>query len=75
MELRQSIDEIETFHRRLIDGARAFPLEDSGGIFGYRECVAIARGGPDRGNGLKEWLGDWDPERFDLANLRLSFDR
>ncbi len=73
VELRQSVEKSESFQRRLIDGARAFPPEDSGGIFGYRECVAIARGGPDR-EGLREWLGDWDPEGFDLENVRLAFN-
>jgi hypothetical protein len=72
----------EPSHRRLLDGARAFPPEDCGGVPGYEHCVAIATGGPlppwledpDERQHLTEWLGDWDPERFDLDAARAAFD-
>jgi hypothetical protein len=63
----------ERFHRRLLGGARAFPPEDCGGVPGYEQCVEVARGGED-GEGLREWLGGWDPDRFDLENARQAFD-
>ena len=62
------------FYRRLVDGRRAFPPEDCGGLFSYEQCVDVANGGEDP-EGLREWMGDWDPERFDLDTLGTSFDR
>lgn len=45
-----------------VDGARACPPEDSGGPLGYATTAY-----------LREWIGDFDPEAFDLAavNQRL----
>jgi hypothetical protein len=63
----------ERFQRRLLDGARAFPPEDCGGLWGYEDCVRVFNGGEDpdeRG----EWMGDWDPEYFDLEQTRKAFD-
>lgn len=68
------IDEPVHYRRQLIDGARAFPPEDCGGLPGYEQCVEIATGGDDA-DGRREWLGDWDPEHFDLAQLKRRFDR
>ncbi len=78
----------EAFERRLLDGARAFPLEDCGGIPGYERCVEALRRGREPTGGeagpefdreeldeLLDWIGDWDPERFDLETTRRSFDR
>lgn len=63
----------DRFERRLLDGARAFPPEDCGGLPGYEDCVRVARGGADPDE-LAEWLGDWDPDRFALTTRRRSFD-
>lgn len=68
----------ERFTRRIVDGARAFPPEDCGGLPGYEDVVVVAAGGeaPYRDTDeLREWLGDWDPEHFDLAAVRRAFDR
>lgn len=73
VELRQTLELSESFQRRLVDGARAFPPEDCGGLPGYEDCVAVAQGSPDP-EGLREWMGDWDPERLDLKAARLDFD-
>lgn len=59
-----------------IQGARACPLEDSGGVPGY-EGVLEARADPKHPehNEIREWVGDhFDPEAFDLAavNARLQ---
>jgi hypothetical protein len=62
----------ERFHRRLLDGARAFPPEDCDGVAGYERCLEVARGEEDE-DGLREWLGDWEPERFDLEAARRAF--
>jgi hypothetical protein len=67
------VESDERFHRRLLGGARAFPPEDCGGVPGYERCVEVARGGEDH-EGLREWLGGWDPERLDLEAARRTFD-
>jgi hypothetical protein len=59
----------EDFERRFVDGARAFPKEDCGGLPGYKDCVRVATTGKDR-DGLLEWLSGWHPEKFDPARLR-----
>jgi hypothetical protein len=64
----------DDFKRRLLDGGRAFPKEDCGGVPGYRDCVRVAKGGKDPED-LKKWLGGWHPERFDLGAIRKRFDR
>jgi len=68
----------ERFVRRLEAGERAFPPEDCGGIPGYENCVAVALDRPtdevDDPEELREWLGDWHPERFDLAAAKRRFD-
>lgn len=63
-----------SWKRRLLDGARAFPPEDCGGLGGYEDCVATA-GSDDDPHELKEWLGDWDPEHFKLVATKRRFDR
>jgi hypothetical protein len=59
---------------RLLDGARRAPLEDSGGIGGYRELLdALADPGHDEHRDLKAWVtwtaGPWqefDPDQLDI---------
>lgn len=74
------VERDDRFHRRLVDGARAFPPEDCGGIGGYERCLAVARGqAPEEAwvdvEQLRTWMGGWDPERFDAAATRALFDR
>lgn len=74
------VERDERFHRRLVGGARAFPPEDCGGIGGYEQCVAVARGQePEQewvdGEELRTWMGGWDPERFDADATRAVLDR
>ncbi|MEO7804136.1 MAG: plasmid pRiA4b ORF-3 family protein, partial [Actinomycetota bacterium] len=70
----------ELFRRRLIDGERAFPPEDCGGISGYEDCVKVSQGSTEEtiigpASELRIWLGDWDSEYFDLAETKKIFDR
>lgn len=84
VEFIGSVESPEEFERRLLDGARACPPEDCGGIFGYEECVKISGVSEDdleklgdEAEGMlehKEWLGDWDPESFDLDATKKDFD-
>jgi hypothetical protein len=69
----------DAFVRRLTGGERAFPPEDCGGLGGYERCLAFRETGKDPlGDGdeeFGEWLGDWQPEEFDLVAVKKSFDR
>jgi hypothetical protein len=53
---------------RCIDGARACPPEDCGGVGGYEELLAIlARPKGKRYREMMEWLGGpFDSEAFDV---------
>ncbi len=60
---------------RCIDGARADPVEDCGGVWAHAEFIAAAKD-PHHGcrERLLEWMGPkWDPEHFsvDEVNRRL----
>jgi hypothetical protein len=62
--------------RRLLDGARAFPPEDCGGIGGYENCLQAATiGDGEDAEELAGWLGDWEPEHFDQIGTKRRFDR
>jgi|GEM_PF-1899120 len=59
---------------RCIEGMRACPPEDCGGIWGYTELLeAIQNPATIEQRGLLEWAADFDPEWFDLeaVNKRL----
>lgn len=75
----QRKEHAERFSRRLLDGARAFPPEDSGGTPGYeRYCSIVLEGKDPYGEPVEEslgWLGDWHPDRFDLESAKAKFDR
>ena len=68
------IEEPADLRQQLLDGARAFPPEDCGGLFGSDQCVEVATGGDDPDD-RRDWLGNWDPDHFDLARLKKRFDR
>lgn len=78
VKLIRVISDKATFGRRLLDGGRACPPEDCGGTGGYERMVEFLRSGKDvwdDAEGLAAWLGDWDPDRFDLETARAAFDR
>lgn len=53
-------------------GRRACPPDDSGGPWGYAEMLAAVAdpSHPEHGH-YAEWLGQFDPEAFDLASADL----
>lgn len=52
----------------LVDGARACPPEDCGGIPGYQRILAARRGEAGaEGDELRSWYAGYDPEAFELA--------
>ncbi len=68
-------DKIEDVDKypKCIEGERACPPEDCGGIGGYERFLELLKTGKDpwkeNVQELKEWLGDWDPERFDIKEI------
>ena len=73
VKLLQELESPEVFRRRLGSGERAFPPEDCGGVPGYERCVEFVKTGKDpwdEPENLKEWLGDWNPASFDLADVK-----
>jgi hypothetical protein len=83
VEFNGMVELPESVRRRLLDGARACPPEDCGGIGGYENCVEVVsmsekdiRKSDDAEEMLdrKEWIGDWNPEAFDLRAAKDEFD-
>lgn len=53
-----------------VDGARACPPEDSGGPQGYIEKLeALSNPRDSETEYLRDWMGDFDPEKFDLDSV------
>jgi hypothetical protein len=78
VKVRDELTLPETFKRRLLDGERAAPKEDCGGDGGYERMVSVVEKGIDPWGELelaREWIGDWQPEAFDLEALRATFDQ
>jgi hypothetical protein len=71
---------VKGLYPAVIDGARNCPPEDCGGPMGYEELMGIAhrkRQGialDDDEQHRIEWLGEYDPEAFDLdkSNGRMA---
>lgn len=58
-----------THYPRCLDGKRAAPPEDCGGVPGYERMLEILTNPKDEEyEDIREWLGEeFDPEAFDLA--------
>ncbi len=71
------IPEAAPWQRKLTGGARAFPMDDCGGIPGYEECVEAASAEKPTAEQKErlDWLGGWVPEEFELAEEAKGFDR
>ena len=55
-------------------GERACPPEDCGGVSGYYRCREAFRN-KDDSEGVLSWLGDWDPDKFDPAQVKFESPR
>jgi hypothetical protein len=62
---------------RCIDGARACPPEDCGGVWGYEELLkALKNPKHPEHKGMKEWIGgSWDAAAFDLEKINASLQK
>lgn len=59
-----------------IEGERACPPEDVGGVWGYAEFLdAIADPKHDQHDDFMEWAGDFDPDKFDAAKTTKAMRR
>ena len=59
-----------------LDGARAGPPDDSGGPYGYAQMLqAVANPRHPEHADMKDWLGDFDPEAFNLAATNRALAR
>jgi Plasmid pRiA4b ORF-3-like protein len=58
-----------------MDGARACPPEDCGGVPGFEHALAASANPKRAGKDLLEWLGDYDPMAFDLAAVNRALAR
>jgi hypothetical protein len=57
-----------------IAGKRAAPPEDCGGVPGYAHVLKVLRSArTEDDRELIDWLGDYDPARFDVARINRAF--
>jgi hypothetical protein len=68
--------DVEPPRLRCLGGERAGPPEDSGGAWAYMDMLEILK---DPTNGqyeeTREWLGDFDPEDFDLKKINTRLEQ
>lgn len=66
-------DGLEIVGALCLDGARACPPEDCGGPPGYERLLGVLadRRDPEHQE-MREWVGDWEPEAFDLDAVNLG---
>jgi hypothetical protein len=57
-----------------VDGARACPPEDCGGVYGYESLLAVIQDPThEEHDSMLEWLGGrFDPERFDPKRVKFN---
>ena len=58
-----------------LDGARACPPEDCGGVPGFQGVLEACANPKKAAAHLREWLGDYDPTAFDLAAVNRALAR
>lgn len=76
VKLKKIVLDSAKFKRKILDGKRAFPLDDCGGVPGYFDCADLITGVTKGNKELKEWIGkDWHPEKFDLEEMKKLFNQ
>ena len=78
VKLTKRLSSPDRFHHRLLTGRRACPPEDCGGIDGYYRFATLVETGADPwkedSKELRDWLGSWQPDAFDLQEEQRSFN-
>lgn len=57
-----------------LDGARACPVEDCGGVPGYYSVIGALREPTDDNAEWREWIGEYDPEAFDAKAVNRRWE-
>ena len=58
-----------------LKGKRACPPEDCGGVYMYNEIQTALKGEGELDEEMKEWLGEFDPEEFDLELINSILEK
>ncbi|MEH7464119.1 plasmid pRiA4b ORF-3 family protein [Bacillus thuringiensis] len=58
-----------------LKGKRACPPEDCGGVYMYNEIQAALKGEGELDEETREWLGEFDPEEFDLEFINSILEK
>lgn len=58
-----------------LKGKRACPPEDCGGVYMYNEIQAALKGEGELDEEMIEWLGEFDPEEFDLEFINSILEK
>jgi hypothetical protein len=76
IQVEKSIDDDNIPAPICIGGERACPPEDIGGAWAYTDALQTLSN-PDDQNypDVRDWLGDFDPELFDLAAVNEELHR
>jgi hypothetical protein len=77
VELKDIVEHEDIHMATCLEGERACPPEDSGGIPGYTELVSVMQD-PDceEYDEMVEWLGEpFDPEHFDINQVNADLER
>ena len=62
--------EKDAYYPRCIEGKRACPPEDVGGVWGYEDFLKVIADPKDpEYDEMMEWIGNFDPERFNLDHV------
>jgi hypothetical protein len=73
--LENVLRDVSLYQARCLEGARAAPPEDCGGVPGYEELLEALSDpeNPDHED-LLDWAGGWQPEAFDVdfVNMQLT---
>ncbi len=72
----QVVSSIGVMKAELLDGARACPPEDCGGVWGYEHLLEVlANPAAEEFEELRLWVGgEFDPEAFDLATTNANLE-
>lgn len=61
--------EAKTGYPVCLGGARACPVEDCGGVYGYSRVLEALREPTDRNAEWRKWIGKYDPEAFSVVKV------
>jgi hypothetical protein len=69
-------DDEELMKPRCLEGERAGPLEDSGGIWGYERMLEVLKDPNHKEyEEIYEWAGDIDPEDMGLEDINICLEQ